>query len=258
MNQVVKRPDSPLMRDAIFRLESFLENLPGAGCEEAGIEWVHRFTPGVYAREMIVPAGVMLTGAIHKTEHISIFLEGRMIIPDEEGGSREIVAPIIEIAKPGIKRVGLAVERVRWITIHPTEETDVDVIEEQICTNDFAEVEHLIDQQDYESLGVSNELLECLRGVEVHKGDVEGLEIRLSKRHGMGLFATNHIDSGAIIAPMIDGGRLMEYSRYCNHSQTPNAYPDHKTPGQCDLVALRDIENEEITVDYRVNLRRLK
>ena len=124
-------------------------------------------------------------------------------------------------------------------------------------TNDVSEVQHLIDQQDYESLGISNDLLECLKGVEVHKGDVEGLEIRPSKRHGMGLFATGHIASGAIIAPMIDAGRLMEYSRYCNHSQNPNGYPDHNGEGQCDLIALRDIDNEEITVDYRVNLRRL-
>jgi hypothetical protein len=255
MKQAIKRPDSARLRNAIFALEDMIESIPGTGLEESGLEWVHRFTPGLYTREMIVPAGVLVTGVLHKTEHISIMLTGRMIIPDN-GGSKEIVAPIIEIAQPGIKRVGIAIEEVRWLTFHPTEETDVEVIVEQISTNDWSEVEHIVDQRDYESLGISEYLLDELRAVEVHQGDVEGLEIRPSRRHGKGLFATGFIPSGAMIAPAVQDGKLMVYSRYCNHSMNPNAYCDHRE-GECNLIALRDIENEEITVDYRINLARL-
>jgi hypothetical protein len=140
MNQVIKKPDSTEMRDAIFRLEGELAKLP-----QVEIEYVHRFTPGLYTREMRVPAGVMCTGAIHKTEHISIFLEGRMLIPDGNGGSKEIVAPIVETAQPGIKRVGVALEDVRWITVHPTELTDVDEILDEIVTNDPNEAQRIID-----------------------------------------------------------------------------------------------------------------
>ena len=144
---VIKNPDSEEMRAAIFRLEAMIEDTPGSGIEESGITWVHRFTPGLYTREMTVPAGVMVTGMIHKTEHISIMLSGKMLIPDlVNGGSMEIQAPIVEIAKPGIKRVGIATEEVVWITVHPTELTDVDEIIEQIVTNDFSEVAHLVDQ----------------------------------------------------------------------------------------------------------------
>ena len=106
-------------------------------------------------------------------------------------------------------------------------------------------------------MGVSNDLLECMKETKVHKQDIEGLEVRPSKRHGMGLFATGRIESGSIIAPAVQGGRLMEFSRFCNHSMNPNAYCDHTSSGECDLVALRDIESEEITVDYRDNLERL-
>jgi hypothetical protein len=140
MNTVVKRPNSERMRNAIFALEDCIKEMP-----QAELEWIHRFTPGLYTREMIVPAGVILTGYIHKTEHISIFLEGRMLVPDENGGSKEIVAPIVEIAQPGIKRVGLALEDVRWITVHPTNLTDVEAIEAEIVTNDYSEVEHLLE-----------------------------------------------------------------------------------------------------------------
>ena len=111
--------------------------------EQAELEYVHRFAPGVYSREMIVPAGVLLTGAVHKTEHISIFLEGRMLIPDENGEGIEIEAPIVEIAKPGVKRIGLALERVRWITVHPTDETDIATLERELVTNDPVEAERI-------------------------------------------------------------------------------------------------------------------
>ena len=150
---VIKNPDSAKMRQAIIELEKGIKEIlsineiPGNGGEEAGITWVHRFTPGLYTREMTVPAGVMITGMIHKTEHISIMLSGKMLIPDPvNGGTMEIQAPIVEIAKPGIKRVGIAIEEVIWITVHPTELTDVDEILEQIVTNDFSEVAHLVDQ----------------------------------------------------------------------------------------------------------------
>ena len=143
-NVAIKQPDTPALRDAIFALEKMIQDTPGSGLEEAGVTWVHRFTPGLYTREMIVPKGVLLTGAIHKTEHISIMLTGRMLVPDPvNGGSMELVAPIIETAQPGIKRVGLALEEVRWLTMHPTELTDVDEIVDLITTNDPAEVERL-------------------------------------------------------------------------------------------------------------------
>ena len=137
--KLVKKADSRQMRDAIFKLEDHLKTLP-----QVEIEYIHRFTPGLYTREMRVPAGVMCTGAIHKTEHISIFLEGRMLIPDANGGSVEIVAPIVETAKPGIKRVGFALEDVRWITVHPTDLTDPDEIIEEITTNDPEEAQRII------------------------------------------------------------------------------------------------------------------
>jgi len=54
---IQKTPDSPLCRAAIFALEGWLMEQPQA---ELGL--FHHFAPGVYIREMTVPAGVMLTG----------------------------------------------------------------------------------------------------------------------------------------------------------------------------------------------------
>ena len=103
MSTAIKKADD--LRDSIFRLEDYIvNNLP-----PAELEWVHRFTPGMYSREGIVPPGVLVTGSIHKTEHLSIFLQGKMIIPDGKGGSEIIEAPRVEICQPGAKRWSAAV-----------------------------------------------------------------------------------------------------------------------------------------------------
>ena len=250
MNQVIKRPDSPELRSAIFRLEDHLKTLP-----QGDTEVTHRFTPGVYTREMRVPAGLMITGAVHKREHLSVFLEGKMLIPDDSGGTKEITAPIVEIAKPGIKRVGYVVEAVRWITVHATDITDIDELEELLLTNDRKETEAIIDQQDYLSLEIPDEDIEKLKTIEFFPGEQENVEIRASDRHGLGLFVKGLVPSGAIIAPAFKDGKLMEYSRYTNHSVHPNAVAID-SEGVLNLVATRDIEDDEVTIDYRTSHRK--
>ena len=245
---VVKKPDSPEMRAALFWLEAEIQKM-----DQVELEYIHRFTPGLYTREMIVPEGVILTGAIYKTEHISIFLEGRMLVPSE-GGSVEIEAPLVEIAKPGVKRVGLALEKVRWLTVHPTDETDVEQLEDMLWTNDPKDVQHLIDQQDYESLGISSETIDRLMEIDVHAGDVDGVQIGPSIRHGNGLFAIRDFMEGESIAPAVLDGKLMVYSRYTNHSAEPNACIEVRD-SDVWIVATRNISGEEITIDYRTTHR---
>lgn len=247
MNEI-KEADSSHFRNAVFRLEDYMKQQP-----QVEIQHIHRFAPGVYSREMIVPADTFLTGMVHKTEHISIFLSGRMMIPDANGGSVEIVAPIVEIAKPGVKRAGYAIEEVRWITIHATYTTDLDELEKELVTNDPVEAQILADQSDYLSLGLDN-LIEQMQAIEVHYEPIPGLEIIESARHGKGVFVNGHIKSGAIIAPAIKQGLLMQWSRYTNHSASPNALI-RWCNSSADLIALRDIENEELTVNYRESLR---
>ena len=252
--KVTKHPDTVRTRNAIFALEKHMNPV---GDE---VKHSHRFAPGVYTREMFVPKGLMITGAIHKTEHISIFLEGRMLVTDGYGESKEIVAPMVEIALPGVKRAGIALEDVRWITIHPTDETDLSVLEDMLVTNDFSEVEYLVDQRDYAAFAseyeITRETIKALTNIDVHQGSVDGIEIKESKRHGLGVFATKDFRAGDELAPAMIDGKLLEYSRYANHSMSPNAemQPSHNG---IIIVAVRDISNEEITVDYRSTIKGL-
>ncbi len=257
MNTAIKRADSPRVREAIFALEDILLQLP-----QADLITTNHFAPGVYARELLIPQGVTLTGYIHKTEHMSILLSGTLIMTDGDGGAIELTGPMIQVSKPGIKRVAFAKTEARFLTIHANDETDVEKLEEMLFTNDFKEVEHLVDQQDYELMveqtGLTLEYLDELKKIPVHEGDIECLEIRESPRHGLGLFVKGFIAKGAIIGPVVEDGKFMNYSRYTNHSMDPNARREVIDPMNINIIALRDIEDEEVTADYREPLGLLK
>lgn len=93
----------------------------------------HQFTPGMYIRTLIMPAGSLVTSKIHLTEHPWVLTRGRLTIFNEETGEQtDLVAPAMGITKPGTRRVALIHEEAEWTTFHATDETDPDVIESQI------------------------------------------------------------------------------------------------------------------------------
>lgn len=91
----------------------------------------HLFAPGVYMRVLEMKAGAAIVSKIHKTEHFCIALTGRALVRvgDE---LEEIVAPRIMRTMPGTQRSLVILESAVWLTIHPTDETDVAAIEQQI------------------------------------------------------------------------------------------------------------------------------
>jgi hypothetical protein len=133
-----------ILRDQIARLEVAMREHPDAMGPQDFVTR-HYFAPGLYAREIEIPAGVRLVGMAHLAEHINIVSKGRILVFTEEG-EREIVAPCTFVAPAGTKRAGCAIEDTVWTTIHrnPTEETDVKKLELELVTDDYAGyLEHL-------------------------------------------------------------------------------------------------------------------
>ncbi len=112
---------------AADRLQSALEKHPKVECPVT-----HRFTPGLYIRELHVPHGTLVITKIHKTEHPFVVSQGKLRVLTEKGGCEIIEAPHTGITKPGTRRIALAIEDVIWTTFHPTALTDVDEIEDLI------------------------------------------------------------------------------------------------------------------------------
>lgn len=131
----IRNPAGPMVvPDTIHKVDSRLTQLekmmmqfPPANCP---VE--HHFTPGLYCREIFMPAGSVIISKIHKTEHQYTVSQGRASVWIEGEGWMEIAAPFHGITKPGTKRVLVIHEDCIWITSHPTALTDVDAIEAEI------------------------------------------------------------------------------------------------------------------------------
>jgi quercetin dioxygenase-like cupin family protein len=99
----------------------------------------HHFSAGVYARELFIPKGTVLTGHIHKYTNLNIMSQGELSILMEDGSVKRVKAPFTVVSPPGTKRLAYAHEDTIWTTIHGTEQTDVDDIEEHFIAHSHQE-----------------------------------------------------------------------------------------------------------------------
>jgi len=92
----------------------------------------HFFAPGLYARALSRKAGAFIIGHRHKKEHLNILLNGRLRVY-MDGVVTEIVGPSVPfISKAGVRKATLALEDSTLITFHPTNETDLEKLEEEL------------------------------------------------------------------------------------------------------------------------------
>lgn len=112
----------------VARMEEFMLTQEQVPCPV-----IHRFGPGVYMREVKIPAGTMAVGHHQNFEHMNIVLAGRVTILQDDGSTTEVVAPAMYVGKPG-RKVGYVHEDLVWLNIYATTETDIDRLEAQLVT----------------------------------------------------------------------------------------------------------------------------
>ena len=94
----------------------------------------HTFAGGCYVREIYNPANELIITKIHKKEHPFFLMKGEMSILTENG-IEHIKAPYQGITKVGTKRAIYTHEECIFITVHATDNTTIeDVEEEVVCT----------------------------------------------------------------------------------------------------------------------------
>ena len=111
------------MREQVNALETEMRRY-----EQLDLPVKRYFSQGVYARELFIPKGTLLTGKIHKYQQLNIMSQGDLSVLTEDGVVR-VQAPFTIVSPPGTKRIAYAHEDTVWTTIHGTDETDVDLIE---------------------------------------------------------------------------------------------------------------------------------
>lgn len=144
MNQVVKRPQSLERRGDILALQDLMCSLPEEDQFDIESLTEHFFAPGCYARKYFIEAGSIVIGKIHKTEHFNIVCQGKCSVSTEDG-PLIIEGPEIFVSRPGVKKAVFAIKDTTWITIHVTDKTDVDEIEDEVIAKTFDEVDALLE-----------------------------------------------------------------------------------------------------------------
>ena len=134
-------------RANILALEAAMRQLNGYDPEGKNIcRITHYFAPGVYAREMWMPAGCLITGKIHKTEHLNMLSQGKVSVSNK-GESITMTAPYTFVSPVGTKRAIYAHEDSTWTTIHATDLVDPDEIEAEIIAETFEELDLMLEHQ---------------------------------------------------------------------------------------------------------------
>ncbi len=259
MNSVMQPTSSDELR---HRIETYEERLKAE--PQLDIPVTQYFCNGVYAREVIIPAGTLLTSYIPTDERLNIVLTGscEMVTPD---GLRTVTAPAVFKSPPGAKRAGRCLEECRWITLHAYAGPwfDEDTMLDMFYVDTYELLEQLTDPQadrdDFlaaiEEHGFTEELV---REQSVNTEDVisiptfDTVEIRESNIEGVGLFARVPFPSGATVMPARIADKRTQAGRYTNHARLPNATMKFHTNGNPYLVTIADVEvGDELTVDYR-------
>lgn len=133
--------DPAKVREQILALEAAMRAEIAAGnAVEASHEMplTHSFIPGCYARELKILAGYLVVGKIHRYPCFNVVLSGEITVLTEHG-VKTIKAPAFFRSEGGVKRVGVAHTDTVWITIHPTDETDLEKLEAELICENFDE-----------------------------------------------------------------------------------------------------------------------
>jgi len=140
---------SPMdIRKKVALLESNIRKMPEAMIGDC-FPLVHKFAKGLYIRQITVPAGALVVTKIHKFSHAVFLLQGEISVL-EEHGSRKVKAPASFITPAGTKRVVYHHTETVLTTVHATEETDLEKIENEIIAKDFDEIEsNVIDIENF-------------------------------------------------------------------------------------------------------------
>lgn len=125
----VKQDVDSLLSQKVEHLLYQVQEMPQVDCQTK-----HYFGPSLYVREVTMPAGAVVIGKPHKTEHLCVMLQGKMIVVDADGNKKELVAPLTFVGSTG-RKVAYILETTVFQNIYATDETDIEKLENMLVDN---------------------------------------------------------------------------------------------------------------------------
>jgi len=108
-------------RARVERLQDALNTVPQVDCPVR-----HYFAPGLFAREITIPAGTCLVGAVHKTQNLAVLSVGRLRLVTDDGVI-EVSAPAMLTVRAGVKNAAVAIETAVWTNFFPNPDDETDL-----------------------------------------------------------------------------------------------------------------------------------
>ena len=216
---------------------------------------VRELKDGFYTRTVIIPAGHLLAGAIHRADSFVMMKSGKLIVA-AEGESTVLVGPCMFMSAKGKQKIGYAVEKTVWVDIHQTDAKTCDEADAELFTEDYA----VIDRDDYQAMlidmGITDDEVKSISGdmsdhIELTDYYSSKVDVAKSDIAGRGVFAMMDFKAGARVVPVRIGNSRTVAGRYTNHSPHPNVI-GKIIEGDIYFIAINNISaGDELTVDYR-------
>lgn len=118
-------------RAKLVELETQLLAMP-----QMPLEARHYIAGGMYARELFMPKGSIVTGKIHLKEHLCHISFGWVTVV-EDSKTYDVRGPCTFIGDAGSKRALLMHEDTLWTAFHTTDKLTVEECEASLVTNDY-------------------------------------------------------------------------------------------------------------------------
>jgi len=100
----------------------------------------HHFAEGQYVRETHMPKGTFAIGKKHRFSTVNIIIKGKLSIYNGENSPiLHIEAPYTFVSDAGVQKMAFFHEDTIWLNAHPTEETDLEKIEEEFIIKEEKE-----------------------------------------------------------------------------------------------------------------------
>lgn len=146
MNSIAQIEPDQKIGETIESIEATLLRHPGADIEgKATCELLHHFGPGVYVRELRRPADTFILGHAHKTAHLNVVVSGDLAVM-MHGKVRQYKAGDVFMSEANSRKLTYTQHGATLLTIHPTHETDLDKLEDELITKSEAFESFRIDE----------------------------------------------------------------------------------------------------------------
>ena len=117
MQEIVLKGDE-LMDKMVYTIAKAIEDYPGKNYL-VHCPLKHVFTPGIYSRQITMPADTIIVSEKHLTEHQFVVLKGVVSVWVEGKGWEILSEGYKGITKAGTQRVLITAMETVWATFHP-------------------------------------------------------------------------------------------------------------------------------------------